>query len=76
MARNKREAFERLATQRTNAVLEKLRVLGNCANSQLYDYAEEDVRQIFSAIRSELKEIEASFSQRNRTEFKLKRSKR
>ena len=76
MPRNKKEAFERLATQRTNAVLEKLRVLGNCANSQLYDYSEEDVRQIFTAIRGELKEIEASFNRKNRIEFKLKRSKR
>jgi CHASE1-domain containing sensor protein len=72
MARNKREAFERLATQRTNAVLEKLRVLGNCANSQLYDYTDEDVRAIFRAIKGELRTVEAAFNQRSRKEFKLK----
>ena len=72
MARNKREAFERLATQRTNAVLEKLRVLGNCANPQLYEYTDEDVRAILRAIKSELRTVEAAFNQRSRKEFKLK----
>ena len=72
MARNKREAFERLATQRTNAVLEKLRVLGNCANPQLYEYTDEDVRAILRAIKGELRTVEAAFNQRSRKEFKLK----
>ena len=72
MARNKREAFERLATQRTNAVLEKLRVLGNCANPQLYEYSDEDVRAIFRAIKGELRTVEAAFNQRSRKEFKIK----
>lgn len=69
---SKREAFRRLATQRTNAVLEKLRVLGHCANIQLYEYTDEDVKKIFSVIRKELKAVEAKFNNRNRaSEFRL-----
>lgn len=68
----KRAAFERLATQRTIAVLEKLRVLGNCANPQIYDYAEDDVRKIFGAIRKELRTVEAKFNTGNGSkEFQL-----
>ena len=76
MARDKREAFERLATQRTNAVLEKLRVLGNCANPQLYDYTDDDIKLIFRAIRSELRTVESSFGQKTRREFRLKQMPR
>ena len=62
--------------QRTNAVLEKLRVLGNCANPQLYEYTEDDIRSIFRAIRSELRAVESAFGQKTRREFRLKKMPR
>ena len=68
---SKQERFRRLATQRTNAVLHRLQILGHCANPQLYDYSEEDVRKIFRAIDSEVKAIKAKFSNSNRSEFQL-----
>lgn len=68
---SKHDAFRRLATQRTNAVLERLRILGNCANPSLYEYTEEDVRKIFRAIRAEVKAIEAKFSNSRTPEFRL-----
>jgi len=68
---SKQERFRRLATQRTNAVLHKLQILGHCANPQLYDYSEEDVRKIFRAIDSEVKTIKAKFSNSSRSEFQL-----
>jgi hypothetical protein len=67
----KQQRFRRLATQRTNAVLHRLQVLGHCANPQLYDYSEEDVRKIFRAIDSEVKAIKAKFSNSSRSEFQL-----
>jgi len=68
----KHEAFKRLAAQRTNTVLQKVRVLGHCANSQLYEYTDEDVRKVFSAIRRELKAAEARFNNRNHSaDFRL-----
>ena len=65
------EAFKRLASQRTNAVLEKLRILGNCANRNLYDYTEEDVRKIFRTIEVEVKRTKAKFTDTKKERFGL-----
>ena len=67
----KREAFRRLAEKRTNAILEKIRILGNLANRSAYDYAEEDLRKIFGAIEDELKVARARFRATERREFRL-----
>ncbi len=67
----KRDAFLRLAGKRTNAVLERIRVLSNCANPYAYEYGEEDVRKIFSAIEKELKVARAKFDQGHRQKFTL-----
>lgn len=67
----KQEAFRRLATRRTNAVLDRLRILGHCANPHLYQYSEEDVRRIFKAIETEVKAVKAKFQNSNRSEFTL-----
>lgn len=71
MTETKREAFLRLATKRTNAVMEKIRVLSNCANPYAYEYSEEDVRKMFAAIEQELKAARAKFHGHQRKEFKL-----
>lgn len=68
---SKREAFRRLATKRTNAVLDRLRILGNCANPQLYEYNEDDVRKIFLAVEKEVRSIRAKFKGSTRQEFEL-----
>jgi len=56
---NKRERFKRLATKRTNSVLKRLKVLGNCANRSAYEYAEEDINKIFSEIERKVKEVKS-----------------
>lgn len=66
-----KERFRRLATKRTNEVLRKLKVLGNCANRQTYDYTKEDVNKIFSTIHQKVKEIEAKFRGSKDENFKL-----
>ena len=73
MSRNdrKKEAFRRLAAQRTNGVLERLRILGNCANRQLYDYSDEDVKRIFGALEKELRLVKAKFLNSRRPDFTL-----
>ncbi len=58
---SRRERFQRLASKRTSAVLEKLRVLGNCSNKSLYDYSDDEVRKIFCAVESELKATRLKF---------------
>jgi len=53
--------FRRLGTARTNEVLRRLKILGNCANRQLYFYTEKDIEKIFSAIERRIKETRAKF---------------
>ena len=65
------ERFKRVAEARTNAVFNKLRILGNCANRQIYRYSEEDVDKIFSAINKQLKEVRAKFNSQKQKRFKL-----
>jgi uncharacterized protein YehS (DUF1456 family) len=66
-----KERFKRLATKRTNEVLRKLKVLGNCANRQAYEYSRDDVNKIFSVIHQKVKEIEAKFRASSDENFKL-----
>lgn len=68
---NSRERFKRLATLRTNVVLKRLKVLGNCANRQAYQYEEEEVDKIFSEIERRVKEIKAKFHFPKNKDFKL-----
>lgn len=58
---NKRERFKRLAVYRTNEVLKKIRVLGNCANRSAYEYTEDEVNKVFSEIEKTVKTIKAKF---------------
>ena len=71
VSKSKADAFRRLATKRTNAVLERLRVLGHCANPQLYEYTEEDVKRIFQTIEREMKAVKARFKNSSKAEFRL-----
>jgi hypothetical protein len=58
----RRQRFESVAARRVQRVLELLDVLGNCANSSNYEYTEEDVRKMFSALESKLKTTRALYS--------------
>ena len=58
----KREKFVRLAEARTNKIIDMLQLLGNCSNSSAYDYSQEDVDKIFSAIECEVKESRKKFN--------------
>jgi len=66
------DKFKRIATKRTNSVLEQLRLLGNLANRSNYEYYNDDVSKIFSAIETQLKSVKASFIKNSgKSEFKL-----
>lgn len=71
MTENRKEKFRRLAIYRTNVVLEKLRILGNLANKANYDYTDEEVIKIFTAIESQLRTIKYMFSKSSKRDFKL-----
>ncbi len=68
---DKRERFKRLGAQRTNLVLQRLKVLGNCSNRSAYDYTEEEVNKIFSEIERRVREIKAKFHFPKDKEFRL-----
>lgn len=64
MAKNetKRDRFVRIAEARTNKILNMLKLLGNCSSTSNYEYTDEDVRKIFSAIEREVKNAKAKFN--------------
>lgn len=70
MDSTKRDRFKRLGTYRTNEVLHRLKVLGNCANRSAYEYTEE-VGKIFSEIEKMLRHTKSKFHFIKRTEFRL-----
>ena len=57
----KTNRFKRVAENRTNRIIEQIRLLGNCANRSNYQYSEEEVEKIFLAIEKELKETKAKY---------------
>jgi len=65
------ERFKRLAEYRTNLVLKRLKVLGNCSNRGAYEYSEEEINKIFSEIDKKVKETKTKFHFPKEKEFKL-----
>ena len=59
--KEKMDRFKRVAENRTNKIIDQIRLLGNCANKYNYEYSDEDVKKIFSAIDSELKITKAKY---------------
>jgi len=68
---SKRERFLSVAEARTNTVLEKIRILGNCSNKSLYEYTKEEIDRIFKAIQEKLNETKARFIVKKEKGFKL-----
>lgn len=66
-----KEKFKRLAILRTNAVIQRLRILSNLSNRHQYDYEDEDIEKIFSAINKQLKTAKVKFLRNEKKEFKL-----
>ena len=68
---SKKDKFKRLASKRTNDVLERIRILGNLASKSIYDYDDNDIRQIFSAVDEQLKAVKSKFISTRHRRFKL-----
>lgn len=68
----KAQAFVRLGNPRVNAVLEKLRILGNLSSRSQYDYTPEQVDRVFARIRDEVDAVEQKFrGKQDKEEFSL-----
>ena len=57
----KEERFQRLAEQRVNGILDRLRVLSQLSNKSNYDYTDAQVDAIFKALQRELNATKAKF---------------
>ena len=58
----KRERFKKVASLRTNKVLDSIRVLGNCSNKHNYSYTDKEVKQMFDEIEDALRKAKALFT--------------
>lgn len=68
----KYEKFKRLAENRTNKIIDMIRLLGNLSVKATYEYSERDVAKIFSSIERELKIAKLKFSDIEETNKKFK----
>ena len=68
---SKRERFKVLAENRTNAILNNLRILSHCSNKSLYDYETDEIDKIFTAIEDALVDAKNKFKDREKKLFKL-----
>ncbi|MBW7452867.1 hypothetical protein ACFOLF_13515 [Paenibacillus sepulcri] len=64
----KRERFERLAEKRVTDVIHKLRLIGNLANKNNYDYTDEHVKQILDTLDLELRSLKGRFKEESSSE--------
>jgi len=67
----RQQRFRRVAARRTNEIVDKLRILGNCSNRSAYAYTDEEVNKIFAAIEKELREVKSKFAKTNKKRFSL-----
>lgn len=66
----KEEKFKRIASARTQRILDDLRLLGNCSNKGTYQYTKSDLNKIFNTIDKEVKRVKSLFD-KPKTEFLL-----
>jgi len=67
---SKHEKFLRIASKRTNEVIDKLRILSNCSNKNTYSYSQDEINKIFRAIDQEIRAAKSKFSVKQ-DKFKL-----
>ena len=67
---SRKDRFKRIASRRTNEIIEKIRILGNCSNKSTYEYTGDEVHKIFKSIEQEISLAKAKFSNK-RDKFKL-----
>ena len=62
------ERFKRLAEQRVNVIVDKLRLLGQLSNRRNYTYTEQQVDKIFRTLKTELRDTQAKFGAKDKQE--------
>ena len=71
----RRQRFEKVASNRVQRILDTLDLLKNCSNRNNYEYDEKDIELMFSEITKKLKETKAVYtnelSRTNKQGFKF-----
>ena len=67
---SREDRFKRIASNRTNDIMDRIRILGNCSNKSTYEYSEAAISKIFRAIDNELRETKKKFTS-TKTKFTL-----
>lgn len=65
------EKFKRIASARTQKIIDMIELLGNCSNTYVYEYSEEEVDKIFSAIEIELILAKEKYKGISKEKFRL-----
>lgn len=65
------EKFKRIASTRTQKIISMIQLLGNCSNTYIYEYSEEEVKKIFDAIDTELKIAKEKYKSSTRSKEKF-----
>lgn len=70
----KRANFKRIATRRTNEIIDKIESLERLNNQSFYSYDEEQIKAIFEAIEKQIKSTKEAFKKEHKrtlNRFKL-----
>jgi hypothetical protein len=74
--RDKRERFVELGEARVHKATHMLRLIGNLANTNNYEYTQQDAQKILGVLDAEMKVLKAKFqtalTERDRGSFKLR----
>lgn len=67
----KRERFEKVASNRVQRIIDTLNLLKNCSNQSNYEYSADDVELMFTSINKAMRDAKAAFiNEMERTEKK------
>ena len=72
MSESKNEKFVRIAENRTNKIIDMIRLLGNCSNKAVYEYSEQEIDKIFTTIENELRTAKSKSSPNDSKEDKFR----
>ena len=67
----KREKFVRLAESRTTKAVDAILNISSLSNTRSYEYNEDDIRKILSAIREAANQVQSAFKTKEKKLFKL-----
>jgi light-regulated signal transduction histidine kinase (bacteriophytochrome) len=68
---NKQQRFNRVVEKRVQNVLDSMRRLSQCSNRRMYEWNDEQLMKIWSAIDTELESCKQSYNNTEPDEFKL-----